>query len=148
MTPASDSDFFGWTVVTDTAPKGVSAAFAALVDRPGVVALYRGDPDDSATPRVIMSGTTGGDGPDANEPLDPDILLDLAKREAVMESLRLDGFDLSGTTDLAIGRAINHLRATGRDGEADHLGRSRAAQLARTTVRAMTEAAANEGKAG
>ncbi len=135
-------DFHGWTVVTDTAPKGVSAAFAAMVDRPGVVALYRGDPDDPATPRVIMSGTKGGDGPDASDPIDPDILLDLAKREAVMESLRLDGFDLSGTTDLVIGRAINHLRANGRDGEADHLGRSRAAQLARTTVRAMTEAAA------
>lgn len=131
--PKDTRDYFGWERVAKP-QRGDHRMFAALPEG-GVVEFRKGDPDAGGL-RVLVGMVKGGDGPDALEPADPDLILSYAQREIVLEELRQDGVDLAGNNDEMTRKAVGALIRKGERTKAEVVARYRSEQIARTRARA------------
>jgi len=123
-------DFFGWE---KTSPRRTAESSPILRGLPveGMMELRKGDPDDGGL-RVLVCMVRGGDGPDAMEPADPEIIEAYAQRECVLEELRQDGIDLGGNNDEMTRKAVTELVRKGETDKALVVAQYREEQIART----------------
>jgi len=129
-------EFFGWEEVdSEPTKRSLPAGLRAVAEKAGSIELRKGDPDAGGG-RVLVFMVKGGDGPDRNEPADPEIIAAYAQRECVLEELRLDGVDLAGNNDEMTLKAATALIRKGEREKAEVVVRYREDQIERTSKRA------------